>query len=75
MDLAVDVTMLTDTAANLRQAVGVAAEVADRRGELTALVADAGSATLAGAAADFVKDWGYGMSLARARRGRPAPRR
>ena len=41
----------------------MAAEVADRRGELTALVADAGSATVAGAAADFVHEWGYGMGL------------
>lgn len=63
MDLAVDVTMLTTTAGDLRRAVGVAAEVAERRGELTALVGDAGSDTLAAAARDFVGEWGYGMGL------------
>ena len=63
MDLTVDVTMLSDTATNLRQAVGVAAEVAERKGELTSLVSDAGSATLAGAAREFVEQWGYGMGL------------
>ncbi len=63
MDLRVDVGMLTDTATNLRQAVGVAAEVAERRGELTSMVSEAGSAALADAAADFVKEWGYGMGL------------
>ncbi|MDP9071937.1 MAG: hypothetical protein M3N68_11815 [Actinomycetota bacterium] len=63
MDLRVDVAMLADTAADLRQAVGVAAEVAERRGELTSLVGDAGSAALSDAAAGFVEEWGYGMGL------------
>ena len=63
MHVEVDPTLLEDTAANLRDAVEVARDVADHRSRLTALSARCGSATFGAAVESFVDEWGYGMGL------------
>jgi hypothetical protein len=61
--LEVDLDVLDGTARQLRQAVGVAREVADHRGHLTAMVEECGSARLRSAVERFLGQWGYGMGL------------
>lgn len=63
MHLEVEVATLRDTAANLRDAVGVAREVADEKASLTSGADDCGSPKLSSAVSDFVEEWSYGMGL------------
>jgi hypothetical protein len=54
----VDLAGLGDTARQLRQAVGVAREVADHRSHLMGMVEDYGSAKLRSAVDSFLHQWG-----------------
>jgi hypothetical protein len=57
----VDPQLLAQTGARLRDAVAVATEVSQRKGELTALASSAGHDPLADTVAEFMSRWAHGL--------------
>ncbi len=59
--LEVDPALLRDTGLRLRDAIGVARQVGEFRGTLTALAGDSGHAGLTEAVCTFLDTWSHGL--------------